>query len=92
MEVETVVVTATYIYPAQITRPAGPFILSVQNHSTQRGLALHIAPTATKVDAKLFTLDNVNGAFHDVIDLAPGTYDLYETNNTKLHLTITITK
>jgi hypothetical protein len=90
LEVELLVLRADGFHPKEITRPAGQFVLAVQNHSTaeevslilkqERGTAIRQANSASR-QSKL----------RELVDLPPGRYVLTEVNHPEWNCTIVIT-
>jgi hypothetical protein len=90
--VEVVYITEKYIYPAQITRPSGPFLLVIKNHSRLKGLLMHVTDNVTGLSLNQADLDSVNGNYSVLLNLPPGTYKLLEPSQPGLKFTLTITK
>jgi hypothetical protein len=80
-----------YILPAQISRPAGTFMLVIKNYSDLKNLTLHIKPHGgggTEVLAA--PLDSRGGNFDAVLNLPAGTYDVTEPSNAAIKATIVL--
>ena len=89
-EVELLVLRSTGFHPAELNRPRGPFLLSLQNYSGDDELALVL-----KHEAGAFTgqirFQKKQSKLREVIDLAPGRYVLTEAHHPDWICTITIT-
>jgi hypothetical protein len=79
-----------YILPAQITRPAGTFMLVIKNYSDLKSLTIHVTPHGSvgAAAALLAPLDSRNGNFDAVLTLPAGTYDVTEPGHPEIKATI----
>ena|SRR5271165_1166282 len=88
---EVIFISANYVLPAQITRPAGKVFLVIRNHSNLKNLQIHVGVQGGQ-DIHVADIDTANGNYTVVLDLQPGTYDVFEPGHPKLKTTLTITK
>ena len=90
LEAELITVHPTGFEPSEITRPAGPFILALQNRSGLEQLLLRIerssGPRVREVQMHWEKSD-----WSDVIELPVGSYTVTEANNPDWVLRLTIT-
>jgi hypothetical protein len=90
LEAELLVLRAEGFHPKEITRPPGPFLLVVQNHSSaeeislvlrqERGVAIREARTSRGLSKS-----------RELVNLPPGRYVLTEANHPEWNCTIVIT-
>jgi len=98
---EPITVTRFGPHPDSITRPAGPFMIAIENHSRLLSdrFSLYVKGTAgtTTSDGSsvpsLFDLTAAPGRILDykLINLQPGEYELVFSNHPKWKVSITIT-
>jgi len=88
---EVIFISANYVLPAQITRPAGKVFFVIRNHSNLKNLQIHVGVHGGQ-DIHVADIDTSNGNYTVVLDLQPGTYDVFEPGHPKLKTTLTITK
>ena len=89
IEAEVLTITEKYVHPAQITRPVGPFLLVIKNHSSLKHLVVHIKARGGS-DVKQASLDEVGGNWDALLDLPAGVYELTEPGNPALRVTLTL--
>lgn len=88
--VERVTVLPYGFEPEQITRPAGPFLLAVDNRAGTDGLSLRLLANNNQLVLAQPIYQGRPGAQKE-INLAPGTYLLAEENHPEWSCVITIT-
>jgi hypothetical protein len=90
LEAELITLHPTGFEPAEITRPAGPFILAFQNRSGLEQLMLRIdkssGPRMREVQIHWERSD-----WNDIVELPVGSYTVTEANNPDWGLRLTIT-
>ncbi len=92
MGYEVLYTNGRLVYPAQVTRPAAPFLLVIKNQSRLKNLVFHLKLRGSATEVFQADLDQLNGAYGVVVDVAPGTYDLWETSHPALTCTLNITQ
>jgi hypothetical protein len=89
--VAVVYITEKYVFPTQMTLPAGEVFLVIKNHSRLKRLVVHVKERASATDARQADMDAASGSYSTLLDLKPGTYDLFVPGSPKLTCTLTIT-
>lgn len=90
IETELVTIRRHGFEPVEIIRPAGPFVLAVENRSGIEDVALQLN-AVSGVRLKEVLVPQTKLDWRDFFDLAPGDYSLTEANHPGwiCHLTIT---
>ena len=89
---EVLYISGKIIYPSQITRAAGPFLLVIKNHSRLKKLVIHIKQSGAGMEVLRADLDDRNGNYDAVVNLTSGTYYVTEPGHPDLKCTLTITE
>jgi hypothetical protein len=89
LEVELITVRPAGFEPAQISRPKGPFVLFIDDRSGIDSSSL-VLKRVNNERLRAINLDRKKSDWHDVVDLAPGTYVLQDAANSELRCQITI--
>jgi hypothetical protein len=90
VEAEMLVLGSNGFQPKEITRPAGRFLLAVQNHSSEEEISL-VLKQESGASARDIRMSKRQSKLKDVLQLPPGRYVLVETNHPEWSCTITIT-
>lgn len=90
LEAELITITADGFEPAEITRPAGRFVLMFDNQSGLRGLELRLERTGMPRLTEL-RLSRKTGATK-VLNLPAGEYQVIEADHPAWSLKLTLTK
>lgn len=90
IEVEVVTITPRGIEPAEITRPAGRFLLVVDNRSDLEGVTLRL-DRETGARMHEVPMAREKWDWNQVVDLQPGSYLLTEADHQDWLCRITIT-
>jgi hypothetical protein len=80
VEVELVTLRPAGFEPAEMTRPKGPFVLTVDDRSGLEKSSLKLVQENGN-DVRQLKTDRRKTEWHDVLDLPPGAYVLVETNH-----------
>ena len=88
-EVELITLKPAGFEPAEITRAKAPFVLFVDDRSGQDNSSLELKQLNGQ-RVRAVSLSRRKSNWNDVVDLAPGTYVLQDTNNAELRCQITI--
>ena len=89
LEVELITVRPAGFEPAEISRPKGPFVLFIDDRSGTDSSSL-VLKRLNNERLRAVNLDRKKSDWHDVVDLAPGTYVLQDAANSELRCQITI--
>lgn len=89
VEAELLVLRSAGFQPREIKRRPGPFVLAVQNHSSQQEISLTLKQEAGP-SIRQIRFAQRQSKFRDFIELPPGRYVLVETNNPDWNCRITI--
>lgn len=89
VEAELVTLKPTGFEPREISRPPGPFLLSVDNYSGQDSLTLHLT-AESRGRLREMEVPNRRRDWSDVLTLPPGRYTLAEASHPDwvCHITI----
>jgi len=87
---ELLMLTTDGFVPDQITRPAGPFYLVVEDRSGLDQATLQLT-SQNGVNVRSMVSSLEKGEALDILDLQPGTYTFTEASNPKWVCEITIT-
>lgn len=91
VEAEVITVLSSGFHPTQITRPAGKFLLVVENRSGLKSIDLHLdAQSGGRVIQVSRTWERAD--WSDVVNPPPGTYVLTEASHPTWRCVITITR
>lgn len=90
VEAELLVLRSEGFKPNEITRPPGPFLLALQNHSSEEELFL-LLKRETGDSIKAVRMAKKQSKFKEVLHLPPGRYVLMEMKHPDWICTITIT-
>jgi hypothetical protein len=90
MEAELLVLRAEGFHPKEITRPAGRFLLVIQNHSTAEEISLVLKQERGAAMREVRTTRR-QSKLNEFVDLPPGRYVLSEVNHPDWSCTIIIT-
>jgi len=88
-EIELITLRPAGFEPSEITRSKGAFVLFVDDRSGKENSSLELQ----RVNSERLRSININrkkSDWHDVIDLAPGTYVLQDASSPELRCQITI--
>lgn len=88
-EVEVITILPTGLYPAEITRPKGLFLLAVENRSGLKAIQLRVDGEAGN---RVHTgqIHPLKHYWHQGVDLPPGRYTLSEANHPDWKCTIKV--
>ena len=89
VEAELLVLRSDGFKPNEITRPPGPFLLALQNHSSEEELSLLLKREAGD-SIKEVRMAKKQSKFKEVLHLPPGRYVLVDTKHPDWACTITI--
>jgi len=89
-EIGLLMVMADKIQPAQITRPAGTFVLVIKNYSGISNLSLQITQTSNGASVQQAVLDSRYGNWDQTFNLPAGIYEISEPNHPLLRATLTL--
>ena len=89
LEVELITLRPAGFEPAEITRTKGSFVLVVDDRSGTESSSL-VLKRVNNERLRAISLDRKKSDWHDVLDLAPGTYVLQHAANPELRCQITI--
>lgn len=92
LQYEVLYISGKIIYPSQITRPSGPFLLVIKSHSRLKKLVIHVKQHGAGTEVLQANLDEQNDNYGAVINLDPGTYDVTEPKHPELTATLIITQ
>ncbi len=90
--VEVLYISDKYVFPMEISRPHGQFLIVIKNQSSLIGLVLHLKKSDSEADVALADMDEEDGKYEALLDLDPGTYKLFEPTHSELICTLTITR
>ncbi|HEV3470193.1 MAG TPA: hypothetical protein VG148_12785 [Pyrinomonadaceae bacterium] len=91
VEAEVITVTADGFEPAEITRPAGRFLLVVENRSGVESITFHISDEAGEL-LKQVALPAEKPDWAEELDLPAGRYRLAEAGHPDWSCLITVTE
>lgn len=90
VEVEVIAVTPHGLYPTNIVRPPGPFILYIENRSGLKGALRFSVETESKALAKAIDMDEKKLDGGEVLRLPTGKYTLSLIGKSKFTLTLEV--
>jgi hypothetical protein len=91
IEAEVITILPSGFQPAQITRPAGKFLLAVENRSGLKSIDFQLdAQSGGRIIQVSRTWERAD--WSDVVNPPPGTYVLTEANHPTWRCVITITR
>lgn len=92
VETEVVTITPRGFEPAEITRPAGRFVLLVENRTELGDLELRLYNTDRRMHLRERRLSREERDWIEELDLEPGHYVLKETNHSRWSCQFTIAR
>jgi hypothetical protein len=90
VEAELLIVRPDGFQPREIRRPAGRFLLALQNHSTAEELSLTLTPEG-RDPLRQVRFEKKQSKLRELIELPPGRYVLSEANHPEWTCSIEIT-
>jgi hypothetical protein len=88
-EIELITLRPAGFEPSEITRSKGAFVLVVDDRSGKENSSLELQRVNSE-RLRTISINRKKSDWHDVFDLAPGTYVLQDARNPDLRCQITI--